>query len=328
MSGEGQLGQRIAGRYELCEVLARGGMSLVYRAVDHRTQREVAIKLLHEGLADRADLNVRMVREYRAMRLLEGSAAVEVLELAVGASGALCLVMELLRGVDFDDYLTSAQDEHGQLPVQDVLDLLDPVVATLERGHEAGIIHRDLKPGNLFVLSESADRSGTFNVSGSAGSPRSGWGARVRLLDFGFCRAGLRSITPDGTVLGSPSYIPPEVWRGHASQTSAACDIYSLGAIVFRLLGGRVPFDAERLTEKLALVCSSPRPSLWALRPELPPEVDEWVAQVLAVSPDARFRKVRGMWEALQSVLGCAPRTPRRQGRAPLRDCSWGGEER
>ncbi len=307
MSGDGRLGQRIAGRYELREVLARGGLSLVYRAMDHLTQREVAIKMLQEGLTNRVDLNVRMVREYRAMRLLEGTAAVQVLELAVGERGALALVMELLRGVDFDDHLTAAQDERGQLPVQDVIDLLEPIVTTLERGHEEGIIHRDLKPGNLFVMSESADRSGTFSA------PHDGWGARVRLLDFGFCRTGMRSITPDGTVLGSPSYIPPEVWRGHASQTSPACDIYSLGAIVFRLLGGRVPFAAERLTDKLALVCSSPRPSLHALRPELPPEVDEWVAQVLAVSPDARFRKVRGMWEALQGVLGCAPRTPRRQ---------------
>lgn len=316
-----ELGERIGDRYELIAELARGGSSIVYRGFDHHEGQHVAVKVLHGSYAAREDFGVRMVREFRAMRLLRGTSAVTAYALAVSKSGALCLIMELLDGLDLDDYVARVELGQRRMETQQVVQLLGPVVSTLERGHDMGIIHRDLKPGNIFVVgADRAEISGEFSSApedpggdAALGSPCLVNGSlhgerldqRVRLLDYGFCRAmDTRSITPDGTVLGSPSYIPPEVWRGKASQTDPAGDVYSLGAIVFRLLAGRVPFAAETLRERLRLVCDGERPSLHALRPDLPPAIDEWVQQVLAVSPAHRFRRVSAMWSAFQHAVG------------------------
>jgi len=321
-----EFGERIGDRYEVIAELARGGSSIVYRGFDHDAGQPVAIKVLRDSYAGREDFGVRMVREFRAMRLLRGTSAVTAHALAVSKAGALCLIMELLEGLDLDDYMARVELSQQQMEAQHVVELLDPVVATLERGHELGIIHRDLKPGNIFVVGAGrAEGSGAYcfapvqaQQAGGAAVARAlvrsepaatqqGQALRhsVRLLDYGFCRAlDTRSITPDGTVLGSPSYIPPEVWRGKASQTDPAGDVYSLGAIVFRLLSGQVPFEAGTLRERLQLVCDGERPSLHALRPDLPLAIDEWVRQVLAISPAHRFRRVSAMWSAFQHAVG------------------------
>ncbi len=299
-----RIGELIADRYQLTAELGRGGSSVVYRAFDAQEHREVAVKVLHESFAGREDFGVRMVREFRAMRLLAGTAAVQAYGLAASPAGALCLVMELLEGKDLDDHLLRPEARGRGISVGELLTLLDPIVRTLERGHELGIVHRDLKPGNIFVLARNweAEVSGEYQTRSPGGHELSN---RVRLLDYGFCHAAdTRSITPHGTVLGSPSYIAPEVWRGRAGEPDPAIDIYSLGAIVFRLLAGRVPFEAESLKSKLELVCNGERPSLHALRPDLPAAIDDWVQQVLAIQPRHRFSRVRGLWVALQEALG------------------------
>ncbi|MET0594318.1 MAG: serine/threonine-protein kinase, partial [Polyangiaceae bacterium] len=156
-------------------------------------------------------------------------------------------------------------------------------VDTLEAAHVRGIVHRDLKPGNIFVLD-----------SGGA-----------RLLDFGLAKVmAAAPLTNSGMVAGSPSYIAPEVWKGNPRALDHRIDVYSLGAIIFRALSGAVPFGGKDILEKLALVTTGDRPSLHELRPDLPQEVDTWVAEVLAVDPDLRFRQVRGMWNALRGILG------------------------
>ena len=200
-----------------------------------------------------------------------------------------------------DDHLLRPEARGRGVSVSELLTLLHPIITTLERGHELGIVHRDLKPGNVFVLARSwqGEASGEYQTRGQELS------SRVRLLDYGFCHASdTRSITPHGTVLGSPSYIAPEVWRGRAGAPDPAIDIYSLGAIVFRLLAGRVPFEADSLRRKLELVCTGERPSLHALRPDLPVEIDDWVQQVLAIQPKHRFSRVGALWAALQEALG------------------------
>lgn len=265
------------------EVIGRGGHSFVYKARDRKSGGLVAVKMLHDRVAGEPEYAVRMTREQRAMASLEGTAAAQVYGLTTSPDGALCLVMELLEGVDLDDHLIEIEAEHRRAELGAVLDWLAPVVDTLEVAHEAGIVHRDLKPGNIFLLRDGG----------------------VRLLDFGLAKlTSSAPLTRRGTVMGSPSYIAPEVWAGAPEAIDHRVDIYSLGAIVFRALAGRVPFPGDTLKQKLDKVTGGKRPSLHELRPELPREVDDWVRQVLAVEPSGRFWRIRAMHAALLAALG------------------------
>jgi serine/threonine-protein kinase len=277
-----RIGQVISDRYVLAELIGKGGHSLVYRALDRQGGPNVAVKLLQDDFAGSEEYSVRMVREYRIMTRLAGTAAVHVRGLATSPDGAVCLVMELLVGKDLDDVLNEIEVEGRRMSPGRLIEVLGPVVDTLERAHDAEIFHRDLKPGNIYVLEHGG----------------------VRLIDFGLAKMkGQKPLTREGMIIGSPSYIAPEVWKGDPSLLDHRVDIYSLGAIVFRALAGRVPFDAPTLREKVKLVSTAPRPSLFALRPDLPSGVDAWVDQVLAIDPDRRFRRIRAAWNALIATL-------------------------
>jgi serine/threonine-protein kinase len=238
---------------------------------------------LHDSVAVDPQYNIRMLREAQVMAALAGTSAIRVYGLRTTVDGALYLVMELLSGADLDDYLAEIESVGHRLSVHRLFDLLDPIVDTLEAAHARGIVHRDLKPANIFVL----DSGG------------------VRLLDFGLAKVLAASpLTSDGMIAGSPSYIAPEVWKGNPRVLDHRIDVYSLGAITFRALSGNVPFQGASLIEKFQLATTGERPSLYAERPDLPPEIDAWVAQALAIDPDLRFYQVRGMWNALRAVLG------------------------
>jgi serine/threonine-protein kinase len=270
-------------RYELVRVIGRGGHGVVYAAIDRESGIEVALKFLHDSVAVDPQYNIRMLREAQVMAALAGTSAIRVYGLRTTMDGALYLVMELLSGADLDDYLAEIESVGQRLSIHMLFELLDPIVDTLEAAHARGIVHRDLKPANIFVL----DSGG------------------VRLLDFGLAKVLAASpLTNDGMIAGSPSYIAPEVWRGNPRVLDHRIDVYSLGAIAFRALSGNVPFQAGSLIEKFQLATTGERPSLYAERPDLPHEIDSWVAQALAIDPDMRFHQVRGMWNALRAVLG------------------------
>ncbi len=280
------VGQLVSRRYEVLEELARGGHSAVYRGVDQKCGGEVAIKMLLGGAAASPEMAVRLVREHRAMLDLEGTSAVRALDLGSTSDGAVCLVMELLKGMDLGDYLNGCDDRGERVSPPTIARLLAPIVKTLEKAHEMGIAHRDLKPANIYVLREQN-------------------GSSVRLLDFGLAKvASAPPLTKDGIVIGSPSYIAPEVWAGNPGALDHRVDIYSLGAIIYRAMAGEVPFPASSIREKVRMATTEKRPSLHARRPDLPPEVDAWVEQVLAIEPDSRFHRMRGMWFAFLDAVG------------------------
>lgn len=278
------VGEIVADRWELCEVIGRGGHSVILRARDRRGGADVAVKVLQDGLLDHTELALRMWREYRALETLAGTAAVRPHALCMRDDGTPCLVMELLAGRDLDDEL--AVRPESRLAPSELSTLLDPIVTTLEAAHEHDVVHRDVKPGNVFVVDDPRDRLG------------------VRLLDFGLVKVRReKPLTRKDMIIGSPSYIAPEMWDGHAAASDHRVDVYSLAVVIFRALAGRVPFEGDSLKQKVRLVKSGPRPSLHAERPELPAAVDEWVAQALAVDPNRRFARVRAMWAALHDAL-------------------------
>jgi serine/threonine-protein kinase len=280
------VGHTIAQRYELQQIIGRGGHGLVFRALDRLTGEVVAVKMLTDSAAQDPGLVERLKREQRALVELAGTSAVRVYDLCASAAGKLCLVMELLDGRDLEQRLEDLEHRGERLTPEELVLVLSPIVDTLERAHAAGILHRDLKPANVFLVSPNA-------------------GGGVRLLDFGLARMQeANPLTAAGTIVGSPSYIAPEVWKGRTDQLDRRVDVYSLGVIVFRALANRLPFEVESLRDKFILATTAERPSLCALRPGLPPDMDLWIQQVLAIDRDARFDSVRAAFSALLVALG------------------------
>lgn len=278
-------GQVVGDRYQLLQVLGRGGQGIVYEARDQRYGDLVAIKVLNDVLTRDPDFRERMFREGRAMTQLTGTSAVRVLDQVWSTDGALCLVMERLWGMELDDFLTDIEARGERMSPAFLLELLAPVVTTLERAHQLGIVHRDLKPGNLFLIDAAH-------------------GGGVRVLDFGFAKfVRMRGFTADGMIAGSPTYIAPESWKG--GQIDQRVDVYALGAITFRCLAGRPPFDMKNLGALLVAVTEGERPALTKFRPELKSSVDDWVQQALAANPEERFLGVRALYNSLRSALSC-----------------------
>ena len=239
-------GQVIGGRYRLDGAIDKGGQGDVYRAYDLRDGDQVAIKILKDEFAADPDWRERMFREARAMTALSGTAAVRVYDQRWTDEGVLCLVMELLEGMDFERYLRASEERGVRLEASRLLELLEPVVFTLQAAHDMGIVHRDIKPANIFVTKNDG----------------------VRLLDFGFAKfTRLRGFTLAGTVPGSPSYVAPETWRGEPADQRV--DVYAVGAVVFRALAAQTPFQAPDLAQMLRAATTASRPSLHALRPDL-----------------------------------------------------------
>ncbi len=280
------VGETIAGRYELLEVIGRGGQGVVCRARDLELDQEVAVKVIESHAARAPDTVERMAREQQAMQALAGTNAVQFLDMCSANDGALCLVMELLEGQEFEKHLVALENSGQRIGVKELVDILDPIVTTLDRAHSVGIVHRDLKPGNIFLLSE-----------------RMGGGSR--LLDFGFARlSDSKRVTNTGMVMGSPSYIAPEMWKGKGKTADHRVDVYSFAVIVFRALAGELPFPNSSMQETLIAVTQAERPSLVARRSDLPPAVDGWVKRALAIEAEERFFSVRASWDSLLWALG------------------------
>lgn len=284
------VGEIIAGRYECAAVLGRGGQGVVCRARDLETGDDVAVKIVASRVARQSDATERLAREQQALQALAGTNAVKYLDMCRASDGALCLVMELLDGQEFERHLVSIENRGEQLSVDTLIEVLDPIVSTLDKAHAVGIVHRDLKPGNIFVMSQAA-------------------GGGARLLDFGFARLhDSKRVTDTGMVMGSPSYIAPEMWKGQAQTADHRVDVYAFGVIVYRALSGQLPFSNASMSETLIAVTTKPRPSLHALRRDLPEAVDEWVKHALAIDPGARFPSVGASYRHLLWALDRGPR--------------------
>lgn len=279
-----RIGQIVGRRYQLLSILGEGGQGAVFKARDLRDGDEVAVKMLKPG-AD-AESTERMFREANAMAQLQGTSAVRVLDQQWTDDGAMCLVTELLEGQSLDVVLEAIEARGERASVALVISVIEPVVKTLQHAHQIAIVHRDLKPANIFVLNQNR-------------------GGGVRLIDFGFAKfQRLKGLTAEGMVAGSPAYIAPETWRNRKDVIDHRVDVYAIGAVIWRCLGGYPPFNQPDLIQLLKAVTTAPRPSLHAVRPDLPPAIDDWVQQAMAIEPDARFQAVIALWRAFRHVVG------------------------
>jgi eukaryotic-like serine/threonine-protein kinase len=250
--------QRIAGRYRIEGRLGVGGMSTVMLAFDERLERHVAVKLLAEHLADDPTFVSRFRREALAAARLVHPNIVQVFDFGLDTdTHQHFIVMERVSGCSCAELLR----DRGHLDVEQAVDIVSQACVGLDYAHRNGVVHRDVKPGNLLV--SDADI--------------------VKLADFGIARAtDQSSITQVGSVLGTAAYLAPEQARGE--EAGPAADLYSLGVVAYQLLSGRLPYEANSLSE-LALKQQREAPiPLQELNPHVPDALADAVA--LAISVD------------------------------------------
>lgn len=282
-SGDPSQGDILDKRYVLGDQVGRGGHGVVFRATDLQTNTPVAIKVLNQNTMGDPEYAVRLWREAQSLAALLGSNVVKVFGFGTDPWGAVYMVMELLEGETFEEHLVGMELFGDRISAYALLTTLDPVVRALHMAHAKGIIHRDVKPGNIFLVDP-------------------GFGGGVRLMDFGLAKIqGAEQLTRAGMVAGSPSYIAPELWSEDGYDHRI--DVYSLGAVAFRALSGRPPFLGATTVELYIKATSAERPRLSPVRPDLPPEIDAWVARALAIRSDDRYPYVTTMWNDLIRIV-------------------------
>ncbi|MGL4832155.1 MAG: Stk1 family PASTA domain-containing Ser/Thr kinase [Propionibacteriaceae bacterium] len=264
------VGHVLDGRYEIIGKVARGGMAMVYKATDRRLARTVAVKVLHEGLGDDPEFLKKFQREARAAAKLSHPNVVAIFDQGMDMNRPY-IVMEYVHGQTLRQYLGS----HGALPVARVLDLMTPVLAAIAAAHRAGLIHRDIKPENVLISTRG----------------------EVKVADFGLAKAisGDTVTTAAGLVIGTVSYIPPEVVTyGPADMRS---DVYSAGIMMFELLTGRKPHTGDSPIQVAWAHCNKDVPAPSSImktnwhesRHAIPPYVDALVQAATQREPNRRL---------------------------------------
>lgn len=291
------LGRVLGDRYRIEEVIGRGGMGAVYRAVDERLGRQVAVKVITVSGGSEAEarerLRARFQREARAAAALPHHPNV-VPVYDYGSDPALgldYLVMELLRGQDLATYLARS----GPPPLATGLRILYESGRGLAVGHRAGLVHRDVKPGNIFLAEVGNEE------------------IQVRMVDFGIAKLvddedTASQLTQDGRVPHSPAFASPEQLRG-LSNLQPASDVFSMGAVGFQLLTGQRPFT-ESDRNRMSLGMPVEPPSMRAINPAVPEAAEEIVRKALSFDPADRFPSAVEMSNALESALRALPDMP------------------
>jgi eukaryotic-like serine/threonine-protein kinase len=269
------IGRLISGRYRLIAPLGEGGMATIWRAVDEQLDREVAVKILRPQFSSDPGFAARFKQEARAAGGLSHPNIVSVYDYGTdGADGEQYIVMELVDGRDLSTILR----DRGSLSVDDSVRIAIGVASALEVAHRKGIVHRDVKPGNILITD----------------------GGDVKVTDFGIARAvSEASMTVTGTTLGSVHYFSPEQARG--DEVTGASDVYSLGIVLFEMLTGRRPFEADTAAAVALRRLNEDAPTPTAIGKPQPAALEAIVMRALAREPADRFPDAGAMAEALRA---------------------------
>ncbi|MFQ6100311.1 MAG: Stk1 family PASTA domain-containing Ser/Thr kinase [Anaerolineae bacterium] len=283
-------------RYRLLELVGSGGMAVVYRGVDTLLQRRVAVKVLREGFASDPAFLARFQREARAAAKLDHPNVVTVYD--VGQDGDRhYIVMEYVDGQDLKTLIR----QKGRLSIDEALNITIQVCAGVGHAHKVGLIHCDIKPQNVLVTRDG----------------------RAKVADFGIARALSESgITESETVWGSPLYFAPEQAAGE--PPSPASDVYSIGVIMYEMLAGSPPFQAEKPATLALMHMREEPPPLAARSPQVPPQLEWIVRKVLAKEPSVRYRTAEQLAHVLkeyrrhsEQMTGWQSATPAHVAEAP-----------
>ena len=284
-----KVGQIIDKRYQITNVLGRGGMGTVYRAEHVRLRRPIALKLLHPSFKSLPEIGRRFEREAFAAARLDHPNCVSVSDFGELEDGTLFLAMEIIDGVSLGDLI----DDHGAIEPARALHIISHVLRGLSHAHQAEIVHRDVKPENVILIDQAGDQS------------------FAKILDFGIAKLrgaaledeGGEKLTQAGVAFGTPIYISPEQASG--SEVDQRADLYSTSCMLFEMLTGTPPFHHDDRLKILSMHLARTPPSLGEVNPQLlgDDELNALVQKGLQKQPEDRYKSADEYLAAVQRYL-------------------------
>jgi serine/threonine protein kinase len=314
------IGDVLDGKYRVVRVVGEGGMGTVYEGEYARIRRRVAIKVLRPS-ANAEEIVTRFEREAQAAGRIGNEHILEVFDLGTLPSGAPYMVTEFLDGTT----LAQRIEKQGPLSTEAVSLIAQQVLVALDAAHGAGIVHRDLKPDNIFIVHQ-----------------KGGLKDFVKLIDFGISKfensaePGSLKVTRLGSLLGTPTYMSPEIARGTA-EADARTDIYGLGVIMYEAITRRLPFDGTNLNDLLFKIVEGQAPELHTLVADLDPEFAAMIMRAMAKNPAERFASANEFlsvltdWMAMRGIgpiRASAPSFPSAEGLSELMQREGSGASR
>ncbi len=264
------------GAYQILEQIGRGGMATIFKAYHPAMDRYVAVKMLASHFAQDETFVPRFTQEARTLARLEHPHVLPVYDYGE-QEGTTYLVMRYIEAGTLKDLITG----QGPLELDQVAHILDQVGRALGYAHSQDVIHRDIKPANVLIDA----RGDAF------------------LMDFGIAKmvAGTAQFTATGAIVGTPAYMSPE--QGMAEPADHRSDIYALGVVLYEMVTGRVPFEAETPLAVLLQHVNAPLPPPRQIKPDLPAAIERVILKAVAKSPDDRFQTAEDMVQAFHKAM-------------------------
>ncbi len=266
------IGTLLDDRYEILQVIGEGGMAIVYKALDHRLNRNVAVKIMREDMLADEEFRSRFCAEAHAVAMLSHPNIVAVYDVS-HSDDMEYIVMELIEGITLRQYM----DRRGALAWREVLHFTKQIAKAIAHAHERGIVHRDIKPQNVMML-----RDGT-----------------VKVADFGIAALENEIYENNGQAVGSIHYIAPEQARGECPD--ARSDVYSLGVVMYEMLTGHKPYEGDSIVEiAVKHMNADPEPP-HEIVPDIPPELERITLKAMSAPIDERYQSANELLHDLDA---------------------------
>ncbi len=269
------VGKRLDGRYEIQEIIGVGGMSVVYKAYDNVDDRIVAVKILKDEFLTNDEFVRRFKNESKAIALLSHPNIVKVYDVSFGEK-LQYIVMEYVDGITLKEYI----QKQNAITWNDALFFTTQILKALQHAHDKGIVHRDIKPQNIILLSNG----------------------NIKVADFGiarFSRSDTRTLTD--TAIGSVHYISPEQAKGELTDERA--DIYSVGVVLYEMLAGKVPFDADSAVSVALMQLQQDAERLTEINPDIPLGLEQICVHAMQKNPDDRYQTATEMLLDVEEII-------------------------
>ena len=269
------VGKRLDGRYEVQEIIGVGGMSVVYKAYDNVDDRIVAIKILKEEFLNNEEFKRRFKNESKAIALLSHPNIVKVYDVNFGEK-LQYIVMEYIDGITLKEYI----NKQGAITWNDALFFMTQILRAVQHAHDKGIVHRDIKPQNIILLKNG----------------------NIKVTDFGiarFSRSETRTLTEQ--AIGSVHYIAPEQAKGEYTDEKA--DIYSLGVVLYEMLAGSVPFEADSAVSVALMQLQADAKKLTDINPDIPLGLEQICIHAMQKDPMDRYQTATEMLLDIEEII-------------------------